>query len=99
MGGENRNHSYFPQHVQRLLSVDPGSAHAFEGAAERAFQSGLLGMQFGRASSSFAMVGLSQIGKFEINRERLGDPVGLVDAQAGDDFPRLMEQRVLKIRH
>jgi len=44
------------------------------------------------------MVGLSQIGEFEINRERLGDPVGFVDAQAGDNFPRLMEQRVLKIR-
>ena len=74
------NDFYFAQDLERLLGVDSGGTHAPEGAAERAFQRGLLGMQFGGTPSPLAMVGFGQVGEFEINRECFGDAVGLIDA-------------------
>ena len=55
-------------------------------------------MQLGGTPSSLAMIGFGQVGELEINRERFRDPVGLIDGEAGDYVPGLVEQRVLKIR-
>ena len=54
-------------------------------------------MQFGGTPPAFAMVGFRQVGQLKINRERLRDPMGLIDGEAGDNVPGLIEQRVLKI--
>ncbi len=86
------------RHVERLFDVDSGGAHAFQCAPERTFQRRLLGMQFGGTPSTLAVGGLGKIGEFEINGESFGDAVGLFNGQAGDNLPRLIEQRVFEIQ-
>jgi hypothetical protein len=44
------------------------------------------------------VVGFGKIREFEINGESFGNPMGLIDGEAGNNFPRLIEQRILEIR-
>ena len=53
---------------------------------------GLLAIQFAGAAAALAMVGLGQIGQFEISREGLGHLVGAGQVHPGNHFLRLEHQ-------
>ena len=98
MRGENWNNLYCSQDLERLSGLDSSGAHAPERAPERAFQCRLLGMQLGGTPPPLAMVGFGKVGEFEINRECLGDTMGLINREAGDNLARLVQQRIFEIR-
>ena len=51
-------------------------------------------MQFSRAAAALAMIGLGQVGQFEIGGERLGHAVSSVNIERCDGRLGLLQQRI-----
>ena len=88
MGGENRSNFNLAQRRESLLDGHSRFTHSHQGAAKGACQ-GLVG-EFTGPPPPLAVIGLSQIGQFEINRKCLGHAIRLWNAKPGNDASGLL---------
>jgi hypothetical protein len=56
------------------------------------------GVQLSRATATLAVIGFSQVGQLEINREGLGDPMGLLDTQRLNNIASLLNLIAARLR-
>ena len=75
--GEHRDHRHLAQRGESLLGGDSRRLQAQEGAAKGTCGRSMLAMELAGAATAFAVVGLGQVGQFEICGESLGDLVGM----------------------
>src|SRR5213078_3780684 len=97
MGGKDRQYLYSPERFHRSLGAHASIAHALQGSAERAWLGGLVGMNVSRTTTPFSMIGFSEVGQLEVDRESFGDPIGFLNAQAFDGLPGLCHFAIVRI--
>ena len=96
MRGKNRHDFYFLQRGQRVGGGNSRVTHAQQGPAKRSGQRRLTGVQFRRAAAALAVIGFSQIGQFEINRERFGHAIRVVQFHFPNDITGVRHQRIFR---
>src|ERR1043166_8435858 len=84
------------QRFQQSLSGDPRRTQADQGAAKRAAQQGFPALQTGSPATALAMIGLGQVGEFEINGESLGDAICVLNRKAANGFAGASHQAVVE---
>src|ERR1041385_4561158 len=97
MGSEDKYDFYLRQPLECLLLSDAGITHPAQSAQKRSGLGQQLRRRLGSAAAAFAMIGLSEVGQFEIDRERFRHLMRVSDIQTTDNLLGTFEQALLVV--